>query len=98
MALTRENIGQEERFRREDISVIEIKALKKIFGNRPANSTITFVCKCSGCGSDVLIDITHTSGGFGLNGGFLFEHAPNKYFIKCRNCYSLNQKTTKLGV
>ena len=94
MALTRENIDQEERFRREDISVIEIEALKKIFGNRPANSTITFVCKCSGCGNDVLIDITRTSGGFGLNGGFLFEYAPDKYFIKCRNCDWLNKKNS----
>jgi len=91
--VTRVNIDQEGRFRREDARIIEIEALKKLFEDRPSNSTITFVCKCSGCGNDVLIDITHTSGGFGLNGGFLFEYAPDKYFIRCRNCYSLKKKT-----
>ncbi len=94
MVLTRVNIDQEERFRREDAGMIEIKALKKLFEDRPANSTIKSVCKCSGCGNDLLIDITHTSGGFGLNGGFLFEYAPDKYIIKCRNCYRLNKKTS----
>ena len=93
--LTRSNIEQGERFRQEDFGTIEIEALKKLFEDRPANSTITFVCKCSGCGNDVLIDITHTSGGFGLNGGFLFEYAPDQYFIKCCNCYSLNKKTSE---
>jgi hypothetical protein len=99
MVLTRVNIHQEEQFLEEGVSVIEIAALKKLFEDRPADSTITFVCKCSGCGNDVLIDITHTSGGFGLNGGFLFEYAPDKYIIKCRNCYSLKKKETRiLGV
>jgi len=93
MVLTRENIHQEEWFLGEDVSVIEIEALKKLFEERPANSTITFVSKCSGCGNDVLIGITHTSGGFGLNGGFLLEYAPDKYLIKCCDCYNFNQKT-----
>jgi len=31
MVLTRVNIHQEERFRREDVGMIEIKALKKLF-------------------------------------------------------------------
>jgi len=91
MVLTRINIHQEERFLGEDASVIEIKALEKLFEERPGDSTITFVCKCSGCGNDIWIDITHTSGGFGLNGGFLFEYAPDKYLIKCLNCYNLKK-------
>jgi len=91
MVLTHENIHQKKRLLGEAVSVIEITALKKLFEEKPGNSTITFVCKCSGCGNDVLIDITHTSGGFGLNGGFLFEYAPDKYLIKCTNCNRLNK-------
>ena len=91
MVLTRINIHQEKRLLGKDVSAIEITALKKLFEERPGKSSITFVCKCSGCGDDLLIDITHTSGGFGLNGGFLFEYAPDKYFIKCRNCNRLNK-------
>ena len=92
------NTNQVERFPGEGITVIEIEALEKLFEKRPADSTITVVCKCSGCGKDVLIDITHTSRGFGLNGGFSFEVAPDKYFIECRNCHRSKKETWILGV
>ena len=92
MVLTRIYVHQEEGLTGEDKSVIEIENLKTLFKERPADSTFTCVCKCSGCGNDVLIDITHTSGGFGLNGGFLFGYAPDKYLIKCRKCHSLNKR------
>ena len=95
MLLTLETMDQDEGARQEDVALIEIGALKKIFNDRPGKSTITFNCKCSGCGKDILIDITHTSGGFGLNGGFLFEYAPDKYLIKCSDCYDLNKKISK---
>ena len=74
------------------LSNIEIETLKKIFEDSPAKSTITFNIKCSDCGNDVLIDITPTSGGFGLKGGFLFERASDKYLVKCHNCYNLTRR------
>jgi hypothetical protein len=88
-------MNHNQRFQQEDLITIEIKTLKKIFEDRPFKSMITLSCKCSGCGNDLLIDITHTSGGFGFNGGFLVEYAPDKYLVKCYNCYDLDKKISR---
>ena len=54
---------------------------------KPEKSTIVLKEKCSHCGRDVLIEITPTSGGFGLMGGALFKGSlPEKYFAKCSAC------------
>ena len=83
-------INQDQRFHQEDLITIELETLKKIFEDRPMKSIITLSCKCSGCGNDLLIDITHTSGGFGCNGGFLVEYVSDRYLVKCHNCYELD--------
>jgi hypothetical protein len=70
--------------------MISIDTLKKLFSKRPQKSTITFKGKCSDCGCDVTINIATTSGGFGLLGGFLFEHEPDWYCTKCPDCYEAN--------
>ena len=93
--LVHTTMDHDRRFLQEDLITIEIGVLKKIFEDRPLKSTITLSCKCSGCGNDLLIDITHTSGGFGINSGFLVEYSPDKYLVKCRNCYYLHKKTSK---
>ena len=63
--------------------MIDILALKKIFKDNHDKSNITFKGKCSDCGCKVTIDITPTAGGFGLQGGALYEG----YFVKCPDCY-----------
>ena len=93
--LTRANMDKDKRFRLENAAVIEIGALKRLFEKSPVKTTITVNCKCSSCGNDIIIDITHTSGGFGLNGGMLLEYTPTKYLVKCLDCVKLNKKTTK---
>jgi len=70
----------------EEVIMIEIRNLKKLFEDSPSKSTISFSCKCSGCGNDVIINISPTSGGFGIQGGFLFECDPGKYLAKCCDC------------
>jgi transcription elongation factor Elf1 len=86
--LTHTAMDYDERFGQEDSSIIAIKALKKIFEDRPVKSTLTLNYKCSVCGKDISIDITHTSGGFGLNGAFFLDYASDKYLVKCRDCYN----------
>ena len=85
--VTYTTINHDQRFQQEALITIELGTLKKIFENRPLKSIITLSCKCSDCGNDLLIDITHMPGGFGFNGGFLVEYAPDKYLVKCNNCY-----------
>jgi len=87
--LTHTTMDYDERFRQEDSSIIEIKALKKIFEDRPVKSTVTISYKCSVCGKDVSIDITNTSGGFGFNGAFFLEYSFGTYIVTCRDCYDL---------
>jgi hypothetical protein len=86
----------DKQFQQENFSIIEIKTLKKIFEDRSSKSTITLSCKCSGCGNDLLVDITYTAGGFGFNGGLLIEYGPGKYFVKCHNCYNLDKRILRI--
>ena len=62
-----------------------IEILKKLFEANPEKSTIVLNGKCSDCGCETIIEITPTSGGFGLKGGALF-----KYLVKCHDCYQIN--------
>jgi hypothetical protein len=67
-----------------------IELLRKLFESNPEKSTIVLNGKCSDCGSDTTIEITPTSGGFGLKGGALFKYSPDDYLVKCHDCYLAN--------
>jgi len=67
-----------------------IEMLRKIFEANPEKSTIVLKGKCSDCGSDVIINITSTSEGFGLQGGALLGCSSDGHFAKCPNCYKFN--------
>ncbi len=43
-------------------------------------------------GRETIIEITPTSGGFGLQGGALFKCSPDGYLAKCPECYEKNFK------
>jgi len=70
-----------------------IDMLRKIFEANPEKSTITINGKCSDCGREVIVEITPTSGGYGLQGGILVKCSPEKYSITCDECYGFNSKT-----
>jgi len=69
-----------------------IEILKKLFDANPEKSTIVLKEKCSDCGSETIIEITPTSGGFGLQGGILFKCSPDGYLAKCPACCEANGK------
>ena len=50
------------------------EVLRKIFEANSAKSTIVLKGKCSDCGCETIVNITSTSGGFGLQGGALFKY------------------------
>jgi ribosomal protein S27E len=68
-----------------------ISILKKMFEAHPGKSTIDIKDICSDCGKVTIISVTQTSGGFGLNGGFLFKSKADGYFVKCTDCYKSKQ-------
>ena len=69
-----------------------IEILRKIFEANPEKSTIVLKATCSDCGCETTIEITPTSGGFGLQGGILFKCSPDRYIAKCPACYEANPK------
>jgi hypothetical protein len=70
-----------------------VEILKKIFESNPENSTIVLNDKCSDCRREIIIEITPTSGGFGLQGGALFKNTLGNYSAKCPDCYKVTPKT-----
>jgi hypothetical protein len=46
-------------------------------------------CDCC-CGSDIVITIERTSGGYGFKGGVLYEEATDQFLIQCEHCFKEN--------
>ena len=69
-----------------------IEILRKMFKANPEKSTIVLKDKCSDCGCNTIIEISPTSGGYGLQGGVLFKSSTDNYIAKCPDCYETNFK------
>ena len=67
-----------------------VEILKELFNGNPEKSNIEVNDICSDCKSAVIIKITHTAGGFGLQGGALFKSSTGGYYAKCPDCFNLN--------
>ena len=73
-----------------------IEILRKMFEAKPEKSTIKLKDKCSDCGCETILEITPTSGGFGLQGGILFKSSTDKYIVKCPACIEANPKIDQI--
>jgi len=73
-----------------------IKILRKMFEANPERSTIKLKDKCSDCGCEIILEITATSGGFGLQGGVLFKSSTDKYIVKCPACIEGDPKIDEI--
>jgi len=73
-----------------------IEILRKMFVGNPEKSTLKLKEKCSDCGCETTLEITKTSGGFGLQGGVLFKSSIDKYIVKCPACIERNPKIDKI--
>ena len=69
-----------------------LEILRKFFEANLAKSTIELKGICSDCGCETIVNITPTTGGFGLQGGALFEYSSDEYLVKCHDCYQVNPK------
>ena len=67
-----------------------VEILKELFNGNPEKSKIEVNDTCSDCKRDVIIEITLTAGGFGLQGGALFKSSAGGYYAKCPGCYKIN--------
>ena len=67
--------------------VIGIESLDRMFEqNNDANHS-KYGGRCHNCGCDVEVEITKTAGGYGLQGGVLFEAVQHNFLILCADCY-----------
>ncbi len=71
-----------------------IEILRKMFDANPEKSIIGLKDKCSECGREITVNISPTSGGFGLQGGALFKSSDGGYSAKCPDCYNLDRAKT----
>ena len=67
-----------------------VEILKELFNGNPEKSKIEVNDSCSDCNNEVIIKITRTAGGFGLQGGALFKSPAGGYYAKCPDCYKVN--------
>ena len=75
-----------------------INILKKKFAANLGKSTIEIKDTCSDCGQEIIVNITSTAGGFGLQGGVLFKNEAESTFVKCPDCNKLNPKMNETKV
>lgn len=68
------------------------RILKKLFDDKPEKSEIILIERCSDCGGLTIIEIKHTSRGYGLMGGVLFESSNDEFIVKCLACYEKHSK------
>jgi len=67
-----------------------VEILKELFNGNSEKSKIVLNDRCLDCKSEVIIQITPTEGGFGLQGGALFKSSAGGYYAKCPDCYKVN--------
>ena len=72
-----------------------VEILKELFNGDPEKSRIEVNDTCSDCKRDVIIEITLTAGGFGLQGGALFKSSSGGYYAKCPDCYKVYAESVR---
>ena len=68
-------------------SIISVESLNKLFERNNNPQTYTYRDKCQTCGSLTTIEISKTSGGYGLIGGVLYETDLDNLIALCVRCY-----------
>ena len=66
--------------------LISLDTLGKLLRESSQKNPVVIKRNCRQCGCDLEIEIHKTSGGFGLQGGILFE-ADQQILADCLKCY-----------
>lgn len=69
-----------------ELKLITLDTLKRLFEGLTSENLITIRKICSDCSCEFTIEIHKTSGGFGLNGGVLYDE-DGIIVAKCVECY-----------
>jgi hypothetical protein len=79
--------------------IISIESIIGMFENNNDPNQCVYRGQCRDCGGEVEITITKTSGGYGLDGGILYEQNPKGVWALCDDCFvkSGSSETTTKG-
>ena len=73
--------------------LIHLNTLNQMFEDIPDRSRLTVESCCRSCGRNFTIEIHHhSSGGYGLLGGVLYEQDADRLIAKCDDCYHQNHQ------
>ena len=68
--------------------LINLNTLDRMFKETDDKSCLTYDGCCNSCGRDFKIEIHHhSSGGYGLLGGVLYEKESDQLSARCEACY-----------
>ena len=68
--------------------LINLNTLDQMFEDIPDKSQLTVEGCCQSCGRNFTIEIHHhSSGGYGLLGGVLYEQDTDQLIARCEDCY-----------
>jgi hypothetical protein len=71
--------------------LINLNTLNQMFEDTADKSCLTYDGCCQSCGCNFKIEIHHhSSGGYGLLGGVLYEKEANQLIARCEACYHNN--------
>ena len=68
--------------------IIKVETLNRIF---EVNNNAGYLCiegKCNHCQCDTKVEISRTTGGYGLQGGVLYQSNARKSTILCSKCFN----------
>ena len=71
--------------------IIAAESLNKMFerSNSP-HGFIRYEGNCRNCNCDTKVEISKTAGGYGLQGGVLYESDTQNFLIQCKGCFNKN--------
>lgn len=75
------------RFPTEQPRMIKVDSINEIFERHNDAYHYHYNGMCHNCRCSVDIKINKTSGGYGLNGGILYESNPDKFLVQCLDCH-----------
>jgi len=70
-----------------ELKLVNLDTLIRIFEEQTPENPVLIQKICSDCACDVTIEIHRTSGGFGIQGGALYDE-DGIIVAKCVDCYS----------
>ncbi len=72
-----------------------IERLYELFDDNPKAGELSWEGNCHDCSCDVSVTATPQEDGIHIKGGGVFEPEPNRFHLKCNDCFNQDQALTR---